>query len=96
MTRGPVGGFRTKIGVESDHIREAPHALSTPRSVPFMKSRLAGAFLSPVAGRSSERIPAFGRGRVCEAPGCGTRLSIYNPALYCSLHEAARLLRPRR
>jgi hypothetical protein len=29
-------------------------------------------------------------GRVCAAPGCGTRLSIYNPLAYCSLHGALR------
>jgi hypothetical protein len=29
-------------------------------------------------------------GRVCAAPGCATRLSIYNPLSYCSLHSALR------
>jgi hypothetical protein len=30
---------------------------------------------------------AFGSGRTCREPGCGTRLSIYNQGRYCSLHE---------
>jgi len=52
-----------------------------------VKVRLAGGFRSSGTGRSSERIPTFGRGRVCEAPGCATLLSSYNPAHYCSLHS---------
>jgi hypothetical protein len=54
-----------------------------------MKSRATGRFLASGTGRSSDRIPAFGRGRVCETPGCDTLLSNYNPSLCCSLHEAA-------
>jgi hypothetical protein len=27
-------------------------------------------------------------GRICRATGCATRLSVYNPAEFCSLHEA--------
>jgi len=32
----------------------------------------------------------YAAGRVCAAPGCVTRLSIYNPLAYCSLHAALR------
>jgi hypothetical protein len=28
--------------------------------------------------------------RICEVPGCGTRLSIYNRVTKCSLHEEVR------
>ena len=52
-----------------------------------MKSRIAGAFLLPSNGKTSDRIPAYGRGRICEAWGCDTVLSTYNPALYCSVHD---------
>jgi len=54
-----------------------------------MKVRTAGGFLAPRTGKLSDRIPTYGRGRVCKAPGCGTRLSTYNPAHYCSLHAAS-------
>lgn len=33
---------------------------------------------------------AYAAGRVCAAPDCTTRLSIYNPLPYCSLHSALR------
>ena len=32
----------------------------------------------------------YAAGRVCAASGCATRLSIYNPLAYCSLHGALR------
>jgi hypothetical protein len=32
----------------------------------------------------------YAAGRVCAAPDCVTRLSIYNPLSYCSLHAALR------
>ena len=32
----------------------------------------------------------YAAGRVCAAPDCATRLSIYNPLSYCSLHAALR------
>ena len=32
--------------------------------------------------------PRNERGRICGASGCETRLSMYNPAEFCSLHEA--------
>jgi hypothetical protein len=38
-------------------------------------------------GRRTDLIPAFARGRVCDEPGCDTRLSIYNPSPICALHE---------
>ncbi len=69
--------------------------LSLPRFVQLMKSRVAGHFLSPGTGKISDRILAYGRGRICEAPGCDTVLSTYNPALYCSLHDPVGMLRPR-
>ena len=54
-----------------------------------MKSRVIGAFLLTGAGTPSQRIPAYGSGRICGAPRCGTVLSTYNPSLYCSLHDVA-------
>jgi len=39
-------------------------------------------------GRAAERVADYGRDRVCEHPGCTTRLSIYNPEPRCALHEA--------
>ena len=36
-------------------------------------------------GRRSRRFTA---GRVCESPGCGTHLSIYNGGTKCALHGA--------
>jgi hypothetical protein len=53
-----------------------------------MKSRVVGSYLSPVTGKISDRIAAYGRGRVCAAPGCSTLLSDYNPGPCCSLHDA--------
>ncbi len=61
-----------------------------------MKSRAAGAFILPGTGRTSDRIKSFGRGRVCEAWGCNTILSAYNPAPFCSAHDPADKLTPRR
>jgi hypothetical protein len=60
-----------------------------------VKSRVIGAFVSPCAGRISQRIPAYGRGRVCEAPRCDTVLSNYNPAVYCSVHDVVGIPRRR-
>ena len=61
-----------------------------------MKSALMGRFLAPSTGKISDRIRAYGHGRICQEPGCDTLLSTYNPALYCSLHEAVGVLQPRR
>ena len=52
-----------------------------------MKSRVTGAFQLPSTGKLSDRIPAYGHGRVCAAPGCDTVLSTYNPSPYCSVHD---------
>jgi hypothetical protein len=35
------------------------------------------------------------RGRVCSEPGCTTRLSIYNDADRCALHQPMESLRTR-
>jgi hypothetical protein len=32
-------------------------------------------------------LRTYGRGRTCVVEGCGTRLSLYNPTLRCSLHD---------
>ena len=60
-----------------------------------MKSRVIGSYLQTGAGRPSQKIPSFGAGRVCGAPLCGTVLSTYNPALYCSLHDVVAVPRRR-
>jgi hypothetical protein len=60
-----------------------------------VKSRVIGSYQQTGAGRPGQQIPAFGSGRVCEAPGCSTVLSTYNPALYCSLHDDAAVSRRR-
>lgn len=54
-----------------------------------MKSRVAGGFILPATGKVSDRIKAYGRGRICEAGGCTTILSTYNPAQFCSTHDRA-------
>lgn len=36
-------------------------------------------------------IDSYGHGRVCEAGGCTTKLSRYNPGSTCGLHDAAVL-----
>ena len=42
---------------------------------------------------SRDRVATFEEHRVCAEEGCATRLSIYNPGAFCSLHAAgARLL----
>ena len=46
----------------------------------------------PLKGKSIRKAT---RGRVCQADGCATVLSIYNGAEDCSVHEF-RLLNPRR
>ena len=32
-------------------------------------------------------IDSYGHGRVCEVPGCTTKLSRYNPGNACGLHD---------
>jgi hypothetical protein len=45
-------------------------------------------------GSSVRELPranrTYGRGRVCEEPECGTRLSIYNKSSRCWQHEPVR------
>jgi len=60
-----------------------------------MKVRQPGGLMSAGSGRAGDRLPTYGRGRVCESPGCSTFLSAYNPARYCALHAAADEPRPR-
>jgi hypothetical protein len=60
-----------------------------------VKSRVIGAFVLSGTGRPSQQIPAFGSGRVCDAPRCTTVLSTYNPSSYCSLHDATGMPRRR-
>jgi hypothetical protein len=76
-------------------IEGSTYGQSLFRSVLLVKSRVAGAFLSSGVGRISDRIPAYGSGRICEASGCGTLLSTYNPGNYCSVHDAAKIRRSR-
>jgi hypothetical protein len=52
-----------------------------------VKSRIAGSFILPSTGKASDRIPAYERGRVCEAWGCATILSKYNASHFCAVHE---------
>jgi hypothetical protein len=56
-----------------------------------VKSRIAGSFILPGTGRASDRIPAYERGRVCEAWGCTTILSKYNSSHFCAVHDPARV-----
>jgi hypothetical protein len=60
-----------------------------------VKSRVVGSFLQTGSGRPSQKIPNFGGGRICGAPHCGTVLSAYNPALFCSLHDVVAVPRRR-
>jgi hypothetical protein len=41
---------------------------------------------SGLAG-SERPSKAYGRGRVCQEPGCETRLSQYNNGKFCAQHE---------
>jgi hypothetical protein len=52
-----------------------------------MKSRAASSSLTAVTGKTKDRIAAYGRGRICAAPGCSTVLSAYNPGPCCSVHD---------
>jgi hypothetical protein len=55
-----------------------------------VKSRVAGSFILPGTSRPSDKIRAYGRGRVCEVWGCNTILSTYNPSHFCAAHEHLR------
>ena len=46
------------------------------------------------AARDGVGVAVFGRGRVCAASGCETRLSQYNPSAYCVIHEPLPERRP--
>jgi hypothetical protein len=53
-----------------------------------------GGAVAPAAPPTRRRAPgadpavrSFGAARTCEADGCGTRLSRYNPDSYCSVHR---------
>ena len=48
----------------------------------------------PIAG-SERPSKSFGRGRECNEPGCGTRLSMYNNGKYCYQHEPMSVPRTR-
>jgi hypothetical protein len=41
-------------------------------------------------GGGDGHAPTFEPGRVCSAPGCETRLSVYNASTTCWLHEEAK------
>ncbi len=49
----------------------------------------------PRSRASSVARTAEGGPRTCAEPGCETRLSVYNDAEHCSLHNPAVLLRTR-
>jgi hypothetical protein len=50
---------------------------------------------SPLGTGSDRPSKAFGKGRVCREDGCRTRLSLYNPGKFCSLHEPMTVPRTR-
>lgn len=56
---------------------------------------MVGSFLQTGAGRPSQKIPNYGSGRICGMAHCDTVLSAYNPAVFCSLHDAAAVPRRR-
>ncbi len=43
--------------------------------------------ISTVHSRASH---SYSPGRICAEPDCGTRLSVYNRAAYCGVHEEPR------
>lgn len=46
--------------------------------------------LRAVASVDARPSRTFASGRVCTAPGCSTRLSIYNRTAHCAVHEEPR------
>ncbi len=44
---------------------------------------------------SGRRSKTYEVGRVCPHPGCGTRLSIYNPDDACASHRGPQTVRTR-
>jgi hypothetical protein len=41
----------------------------------------------PIIGAEHHRVKAYPRDRVCEHPGCSTRLSVYNYGSLCAAHD---------
>lgn len=63
--------------------------LRAHRSAPVMNVRVSDGFRLRASGKRRDRIRGNEYGRICETPGCGTVLSIYNPLPCCSLHDAS-------
>jgi len=57
-----------------------------------MSDAIVGHPLGTGADRPSKK---FGKDRTCKQEGCGTRLSLYNPGKFCSLHEPMTVPRTR-
>ncbi len=51
-----------------------------------MTYRVVGTLRLQAAGTRAQRVRTFPAGRVCDAPGCATLLSAYNPGSRCALH----------
>jgi hypothetical protein len=70
-------------------IRESERA--SPIVVDFQAGPPPGEASDPVPGdkrrTGSGHIDSYGEGRVCRAAGCTTKLSRYNRAAVCWLHE---------
>ncbi|MEY2568678.1 MAG: hypothetical protein QOE35_3207 [Actinomycetota bacterium] len=49
---------------------------------------------TPISG-NERPSRSFKKGRVCDDPGCATRLSIYNKGNYCYQHEPMAVPRTR-
>lgn len=49
---------------------------------------------TPISG-NDRPSRSFGKNRVCDEPGCKTRLSIYNRGKYCYQHEPMAVPRTR-
>ena len=48
----------------------------------------------PISG-NDRPSKAYGAGRICRHPECGTRLSIYNDGVFCYRHEPMTVPRVR-
>jgi hypothetical protein len=48
-----------------------------------VSSALIGASMVGARAKPARTFPS---GRTCEEPGCGVRLSVYNPSCVCGLH----------
>ena len=49
----------------------------------------------PLGAGTERPSKKFGSDRTCNEPGCETRLSLYNPGKFCSLHEPMSVPRTR-